>query len=372
MKLSDFDYNYPKELIAQCPLDERDASRMMVIDRRSKTLRHSLVSLFADELREGDLLIINDSKVDAVRLFGTRGGGEPVEILLIEPYDGSELKWGRGYKCGRGYDVWRCLLKRAKNVRVGEKFYFGMQACAIARGRDGIFLLLEFPPRALNLVIKHHGVPPLPPYIERDGYGTYTKQDRERYQTVYAHKPGSAAAPTAGLHLSKVLLDVLCKRGIGVASVTLHVGIDTFTPVRTDEIKEHHMHGERYEISEKTALMVSNAKAQGRRVIAVGTTSARALESAAKNRKDRGEYFIEAYNGVTDLFITPGFQFHIVDALLTNFHQPKSTLLMLVSAFANISGDNKLSGRDLMLTSYTEAIRERYRLFSYGDCMFVT
>jgi S-adenosylmethionine:tRNA ribosyltransferase-isomerase len=344
MKLADFNYDYPKELVAQRPLPERDASRMMLLDRAAKKWRHARVADLPAELRAGDLLVVNDTQVVPARLFGKRCTGESLEVLVVEP---------------AGPDTWRCLLKKAKRIRDGEKFFFGMQATAVAHGREGIFLLLEFKPGQLELAMKHHGVPPLPPYIEREGHAAYTAEDRERYQTVFARKAGSAAAPTAGLHLSENLLAAIAERGIEVAHVTLHVGIDTFAPVRAEDTAEHRMHGERYEIPEQAAAAITKAKEEGRRVVAVGTTTTRALESAALREPGA---VIAGGEAVTDLFITPGFEFRVVDAMLTNFHQPKSTLLMLVSAFA---------GRELILAAYDEAIREGYRLFSYGDAMLI-
>lgn len=357
MKLSDFDYSYPEDLVAQRPLPERDRSRMMVIDRGARTWKHSRISEITDYLREGDVMVVNDSRVVPARLFGKRGGGEEIELLVVEQAPGSR-------------DVWRCLLKRAKRVRSGEKFFFGMQATATARGRDGTYLLVQFGEGALEIAMEHHGVPPLPPYIEREGYEAYTDEDRERYQTVYAKKSGSAAAPTAGLHLSEALLDRIEGKVAKVIGITLHVGVDTFTPVRADDLEKHRMHGEWAQIPEETAYEIVKAKYEGRRIIAVGTTTTRALESAASLKIEGSDGFLSWEGGrlnhgsfTTDLFIKPGHEFVVVDAMLTNFHLPKSTLLMLVSAFA---------GREFMLECYSEAIKERYRLFSYGDCMFIT
>ncbi|MFH1829240.1 MAG: tRNA preQ1(34) S-adenosylmethionine ribosyltransferase-isomerase QueA [Pseudomonadota bacterium] len=344
MLLSDFDYTYPKELVAQQPLPVRDASRMMVVDRAKGSWKHSCVASLPDFLHEGDLVVFNNSKVVPARLFGKRGTGEDIELLVVEP--APEAK-----------DVWRCLLKRAKRIRTGENLFFGMQSKATAKGHDGIYLLVEFKGDSLKLATEHHGVPPLPPYIDRKGYDAYTDEDRERYQTIYAQSPGSAAAPTAGLHFSDDLIQAIKTKGAKLESVTLHVGIDTFAPVRTEKIKEHKIHGERIEISESTARQVMRAKEEGRRVIAIGTTTMRALESAT--REDNS---LQHGTWTTDLYITPGYNFKIVDAMLTNFHQPKSTLLMMISAFA---------GREFILSCYDEAIRERYRLFSYGDCMLI-
>jgi S-adenosylmethionine:tRNA ribosyltransferase-isomerase len=247
MKLSDFDYSYPDELVAQRPLPERDRSRMMVADRGARSLTHSRVGELPEQLREGDLIVVNDSRVIPARLFGKRGDGEKIELLVVEPAPGCR-------------DVWRCLLKRAKKIRAGEKFFFGMQATATARGRDGTYLLVQFSEGALELAMEHRGVPPLPPYIEREGYEAYTEEDRDRYQTVYAKKPGSAAAPTAGLHLSEDLLERIGSKVSNVIGITLHVGVDTFTPVRADDFEKHRMHGEWAWIPEEAAYDIVKAK----------------------------------------------------------------------------------------------------------------
>lgn len=353
MKLSDFVYEYPKELIAQRPLARRDASRMMVVQRSTEKYRGSMVANLPDELSKGDVLVINDSKVIPARIFGTRSNGEPIELLIVEPHPSRQ-------------NMWRCLLKKAKRIRGGEKFFFGMQATAEAHERDGIFLLVEFKSNSLKIAMKYHGVPPLPPYIDREGRAAYTDEDRERYQTVYAKNAGSAAAPTAGLHLSDELLKKIENKGVEIVHVTLHVGIDTFAPVRKDDITDHKMHGEHFEITKDAAEKISMAKTCGHRVIAVGTTSTRALESAATMEATPRFAWktgsIVAGKFRTDLFIQPGYEFRIVDAMLTNFHQPRSTLLVLVSAFA---------GREFILDCYREAIKEKYRLFSYGDCMLI-
>lgn len=369
MKLSDFDYAYPRELVAQRPLPERDASRMMVVDRGSGSWRHSRTPELPRELAPGDLLVINDSRVIPARLFGRRENGEAIELLAVEPREPRDAARGRP-------EIWRCLLKQARRIRSEERFFFGMHATAVAKGREGIFLLVAFAPGGVELAARHHGAPPLPPYIEREGLDAYTEEDRQRYQTIFATHPGSAAAPTAGLHFSEPLLEELSHRGIRIVPVTLHVGIDTFAPVRAETLEGHRMHGEHYEIPPASAAAIALAKREGRRVVAVGTTTVRALESAAIVHD--GERLawegggVAAGAGTTRLFITPGFRFQIADALLTNFHLPKSTLLVLVSAFAapGAAAANP-AGRELILGCYAEAIRERYRLFSYGDSMLI-
>jgi len=357
MKTSDFNYDYPPQLIAQSPTKIRDKSKMMVIDRKSKSVEHSIFKNFSKYIKSGDVVIANNSKVAAARLFGTKVGGREIELLVVEPY---ESKLG----------LWKCLIKRAKKIRIGEQFFFGMHAKATATMRDGDYLIVEFKGNALNLAMKHHGVPPLPPYIKKDGIETYTNNDVERYQTIYANKAGSAAAPTAGFHMSDTVVNAIKERGAFMEYVTLHVGIDTFLPVRVDDPKLHKMHGERIEISKKTATAIADAKNRGSKIIAIGTTTTRALESSALNAEtDKKVTAIEFEGGkiaygkwTTNLFILPGFEFKIVDALLTNFHQPKSTLLMMVSAFAE---------REFILECYKKAIHKPYRLFSYGDCMLI-
>ena len=349
-----FNYEYPEDLVAQRPLPARHESRMMVVERAGEKAEHRAINDLPCFIKHGDLLVLNDSKVVPARLFGKRCTGEELEILIVEQ---------------RKDGLWRCLLKNAKRIRAGEKIFFGMQATSTACGREGIYLLMEFAKDSLALAIEHHGVPPLPPYIKREGYEAYTEEDRERYQTVYARKPGSAAAPTAGLHLSEPLIERVKAAGAQIASVTLHVGIDTFAPMRAERLGDHRMHGERIEISEDAANLIALAKAEGRRVIAIGTTTTRAIESAAAFEVKESAGHISWPNGrihhgswTSDLFITPGYDFRIADAMLTNFHQPRSTLLALVCAFA---------GREFILSCYREAIKERYRLFSYGDCMLI-
>jgi len=345
MNLSDFDYEYPKELIAQHPLAARDESRMMVVHRSDSSFSHSGIKEIASFIEPGDIVVINETKVAPARIFGKRGNGEETEILLIEQTKTPNL--------------WKALLKRAKKIRPGEKFFFGMQATATARGRDGIYLMLEFKGNSLKLAMEKHGVPPLPPYIERRGFEAYSQEDRERYQTVYARHTGSAAAPTAGLHLTPQIVRSIEDRKASVEKIVLHVGIDTFAPVRAEKLDDHKMHGERVIIQRETSKKILTPKKLGRRIVAVGTTTTRALESAAL-RSETGEIAHDQWT--TDLFIKPGFEFKVVDAMLTNFHQPKSTLLVMISAFA---------GREFILSCYEEAIKERYRLFSFGDCMLI-
>src|SRR3989338_1240451 len=274
MKLSDFNYTYPKELIAQRPLKERDASRIMVIDRTKKNWEHSTIKKLPDFLQPQELLVINNSKVLPSRLFGEIRK-KKMEVLLVEQ------------DCRGAQEIWRCLTKKAKRIRPGEKIFFGMTAHATVIGHEDIYLLLAFEPGHRLRAIERRGVPPLPPYIEREGIESYSDEDRERYQTIYAKEEGSAAVPTAGLHFSDTLLESLHTKGIEIVPVTLHVGIDTFRPVQTEQIEEHRMHGEEVFISEDAAQKINTAKQMNRRIIACGTTTVRALESAWDGEKIR-------------------------------------------------------------------------------------
>ncbi len=340
MKTSDFHYHLPKERIAQHPAERRDQSRLLVMDRETGGTRHLRFYDFPDLLREGDLLILNDTRVFAARLMARKQSGAKVEIFLLDfPEGGSEV---------------RCLARPGRKVRDGDVLTLE-DGSRIEVRREGETLWVSRPEGNLLDVIKNVGITPLPPYIERVG-SEHEDQDRERYQTVYSVQPGAVAAPTAGLHFDKASLSRIIGMGIRVESVTLHVGPGTFQPVRSEEIAGHRMEEEWYNIPEVTADAVNEGKAQGRRVIAVGTTVVRALEAAAADGR------VGSGKGSTDLFIHPGYRFQVVDALLTNFHLSRSTLLMLVCAFAG--GEN-------VLKSYREAVREGYRFYSYGDAMFI-
>ncbi len=346
MKLSDFNYKFPEELVAQEPLPNRESSKMMVLTRASQTYEHALLKNIINYLSQDDVLVFNDSKVTHCRIFGQRMGGKPIELLLVEKVRDNK----------NSSQTWRCLTKRVRNYRKGDKLFFGISTQAIVKGRDKDFLVVEFPPGHCQRAIERCGVPPLPPYIKKKTFQEYSKIDRLRYQTVYANTPGSAAAPTAGLHFSQELIQKIKNQGILIEYITLHVGMDTFAPVRKENIDDHQMHGEEFSISQQTAETINRAKKQGRRIIAIGTTTVRALEASAKDK------FVCAGKQKTQIFIKPGYDFKIVDSLLTNFHQPKSTLIMMVSAFA---------GKDFILNAYQEAIEHKYRLFSYGDCMLI-
>ncbi len=346
MKTSDFYYELPEELIAQDPLSDRSSSRLMHLDRDTGAVKHDVFSSIGSYLRKGDVLVINDTKVIPARLLGSREGtGAGIEFLLLKRLSERE---------------WETLVRPGKKCRPGTVVNFGIP------DKDGSFPLqaevtdiLEEGNRKVRFtykgvfeeVLSSLGEMPLPPYIH------HKLHDRERYNTVYAAHDGSAAAPTAGLHFTKKLLLELEEEGVEIARVTLHVGLGTFRPVKADEITDHHMHSEYYEVPEESAEVINRAKAEGRRVICVGTTSCRTCESAAE---EKGR--IKPGSGWTEIFIYPGYEFRIMDGLITNFHLPESTLIMLVSAFA---------GRENVLAAYEEAVKEKYRFFSFGDAMFI-
>jgi S-adenosylmethionine:tRNA ribosyltransferase-isomerase len=335
MLTSDFDYHLPPESIAQEPAP-RGESRLLVLDRTGPE-RHARIGDLPRLLRPGDLLVLNDTRVIPARLFGRSAGGGRMEILLVERV---------------GEREWDALVKPGRRARLGSVIELdeGLAAEVTEKGEDGRVRLCFSEPIEPHL--DRLGHIPLPPYIHRPD----NPEDRERYQTVYARRPGAIAAPTAGLHFTPELLGKIEQAGVGIVRVTLHVGIGTFKPVTAEQIEEHRMERESYEINEETAEAIREARAEGRRVVAVGTTVVRTLESAAL----AGSGDVEAGSASTELFINPGFRFQVVDALLTNFHLPRSTLLMLVSAFA---------GRERVLAVYEETIREGYRFYSYGDAM---
>lgn len=354
-RVADFDFDLPEDLIAQEPPPDRGQSRMLVMNRTTGELSDAKFSEFPSLLRPGDLLVLNDTRVIPARLYAhrtsVRNRQEPtglVEVLLTEP---------------TGENDWCALVKPGKKVGIGERLVFAaasgeiaMEAEVVERGGFGERLLRFTPVDDFFAVLDRIGHMPLPPYIRREDVDA----DRERYQTVFAHEPGSVAAPTAGLHFTAQILDAVAARKIEMAWVTLHVGLGTFAPLRVERLDEVRLHAERYVVPEATAEAVNRARSEGRRIVAVGTTVVRTLEAAAAAA---GEGQPVPHSGITDIFISPGFRFHVVDALLTNFHLPQSSLLMLVSAFA---------GREHILAAYLHAVEERYRFFSYGDCMFLT
>jgi len=355
LRTADFDYDLPAALIAQHPAEKRDGSRLMVVHRAEKRIEHRCFKDIPGLLHSGDLLVLNNSRVMPARLraLKTSTGGN-VEVLLLEELEENE---------------WWVMLKPGKRVRAGTELQLldkksqptSFQAHVLDKSAEGHYRLKFTGPAAIKDVISKLGEMPLPPYIRRsEGADSI---DEERYQTVFAQPSGSVAAPTAGLHFTEELLQDIRKRGIQTVPVTLHVGLGTFAPVKAETLDEHHMHEERNFVSEESAFAINKAKKEHRRVIAVGTTSLRVLESAASL-----EGVITTGAARTKLFVHPPHEFKIVDALLTNFHLPRPTLLMLVSAFA---APGKIEGRDLIMQAYAEAIRERYRFFSYGDAMLI-
>ncbi|MFB3817447.1 MAG: S-adenosylmethionine:tRNA ribosyltransferase-isomerase [Candidatus Methylomirabilales bacterium] len=363
MLLSEFDYDLPPELIAQEPAPERDASRLLVLDRASGRMEHRIFTDLPEYFRPGDLLVLNDTRVLPARLFGVFASGGSVEILLIRPVAGG---------------CWDALVKPARRAKPGERLILAcghLEVEVTGRGTLGHRVLRLPPDVDLPAILDSYGVMPLPPYIkgraqspepraEKD-QGEVTSlgsrlsaldADRDRYQTVYAREEGAVAAPTAGLHFTHALLDRLRAVGVQVQTITLHVGPGTFQPIRVDDLARHRMEAERYVISEVAAAAVRAAKAEGRRVVAVGTTTVRTLEHAARTGS------LRPGSGEADLFIVPGYRFRVVDVFLTNFHLPRSTPLLLVSAFAGLPEVRR---------AYAEAIRQRYRFYSYGDAMLV-
>ena len=339
MKTSDFWYDLPEELIAQTPLLQRDTSRLLVLDRENGQIAHKHFYDIVDYLQPGDCLVMNDSRVLPARLLGHRPTGGAVEVLLLRDL---------------GDKKWECLCKPGRKMQVGSTVIFGdgvLTGTVVAVQEDGN-RVVEFQYEGIFLeVLESLGKMPLPPYIKAE------LADQERYQTVYSREVGSAAAPTAGLHFTQELLEKIRSKGVKTAFVTLHVGLGTFRPVKAENISEHHMHSELCMLSEETASILNQTKAEGGRIICVGTTSCRTLESLVN---EDGSF--EAKSKWTEIFIFPGYQFKAMQGLITNFHLPESTLVMLVSAFA---------GRENVLAAYEEAVRERYRFFSFGDAMFI-
>lgn len=348
-----YHYVLPARLIAQHPLPRRDESRLMVLSRESGALHHSSFRNLRDHLHEGDLVVVNDSKVFPARLIGNKPSGGRVDLLLLKPCDGQ----------GSGSCVWECLIRCAGRPRKGQAFAFpqGLQGEVEGHSGDGVWKVrFGLEPAALHDYLDDHGRVPLPPYIKRDfdkGPACDRSGDRERYQTVFAEHVGSVAAPTAGFHFTEALLRSLEQGGVSFARITLHVGQATFLPIRARDIREHGLGPERYRLSEENAEKIRLAKQEGRRLVAVGTTVVRCLESLVS---EKGR--IEAGQGWTNLYILPGHRFEAVDALITNFHLPGTSLLVLVCAFAK--GEH-------VFHAYEEAVRRSYRFFSYGDCMLI-
>lgn len=343
MLVKDFTFHLPQDLIARHPLAERDGSRLMLLDRASGSIAEDTFSNLQDYLRPGDLLVMNDTRVIPARLFGHKPTGGRVEIFLLSRLSGGE-------------ELWECLLRSSKKFREGQEVLLESGMTAVVRSRsDSENWLIEFRgEEPFNVWLDREGHIPLPPYLQRED----SQIDRERYQTVVAREPGAVAAPTAGLHFTRELLARLASSGIETAYVTLHTGLGTFQPVRATHVEEHQIHTERFVVSHEAADAVNRTKAAGGRVVAVGTTSARTLEYSAQQAGR-----VEAGSGEADIFIYPGYTFKVVDALVTNFHLPESTLLMLVAA---------LAGREAVLEAYREAVSRGFRFYSYGDAMFIS
>jgi S-adenosylmethionine:tRNA ribosyltransferase-isomerase len=366
--VSDFDYHLPEELIAKQPLADRAAARMLHLDRKSVRVRDTAFREFAELLRPDDLLVVNNTRVLPARLFGHRGGSRAQPISSLNPAAAQFLHGKVEVLLTRQLsvepNVWEALVHPGRKLGIGERAYFGLDATRqshqlaaeiVTRGEFGERHLRFDPVADFFTVLERIGHIPLPPYIDRPD----TPLDREHYQTVYARPLGSVAAPTAGLHFTPEMLERIRVRGIATAEVTLHVGLGTFQPIRVEAVEEHKIHREWYSISSEAGKKIQNARDAGRRIVAVGTTTVRTLEFAVRESPDGR---INEQSGEADIFIYPGFDFRVVGALLTNFHLPKSTLIMLVSAFA---------GRERTLAAYEHAVRERYRFYSYGDCMLV-
>lgn len=340
MKTSDFYYDLPKELIAQDPLEDRSSSRLLHLSMKDGSVEHRHFTDILDYLKDGDCLVINDTRVIPARLYGHKEGtGALIEILLLKR---------------KKDDIWECLVKPGKKARPGAKITFGngiLTGEILDIVEEGNRLIQFHYKGIFEEILDQLGEMPLPPYI------THKLQDKNRYQTVYAKHDGSAAAPTAGLHFTEELLKKVQEKGVNIAHVTLHVGLGTFRPVKVDDVEQHHMHSEFYMVEEDQAELINRTKKQGGRVIAVGTTSCRTLESASDE-----DGVIHAGSGWTEIFIYPGYRFKMIDGLITNFHLPESTLMMLVSA---------LAGKERIMAAYEEAVQEKYRFFSFGDAMFI-
>ena len=340
MKVTEFDYELPEELIAQTPIKKRDESRLMVLNRKEQTIEHKIFKDIIDYLKPGDVLVRNNTKVIPARLYGRKETGAKVEFLLLNNIEG---------------DIWESIVRPGNKLHVGAKVIFGdgILEAKILEVMPGGTRKVEFKYDGIfNEILDKIGLMPLPPYIHE------SLKEKDRYQTVYAKYDGSAAAPTAGLHFTPELLEKIQEKGVEIANVTLHVGIGTFRPVKEDTVEAHKMHSEHFYIKQEDVDKINKAKQEGRRVIAVGTTSCRVLESIA----DENTGMVKPIEDDTEIFIYPGYKFKCIDGLITNFHLPQSTLLMLVSA---------LAGKEFVLKAYNEAVKEKYRFFSFGDAMFI-
>lgn len=348
MHIKEFDYDLPPGLIAQHPAEKRDHSRLMILNREKKTIEHKSFFEITDYLKKGDVLVLNDTKVIPARLEGKKQTGGKAEVLLLKP-----LTNGKANE-----PVWRCLVKSSKKPGIGSKIVFDQSLAAeIIEEDHGEYILSFTCEGTFEQVLDHVGKTPLPPYIKRDSDFDQGVVDGERYQTVFARSSGAVAAPTAGLHFTRKLLDQITGKGVELVYLTLEVGWGTFQPVRVENVEEHRMHAEQFVLRAETALAINEARQRGSRIIGVGSTSTRLLESVAGE-----DGRVKPGKGSTDLFIYPGYTFKTIDCLITNFHVPRSTLIMLVAAFA---------GKEFILNAYRAAIQEKYRFFSYGDAMMI-
>ena len=339
MKVSDFNYELPEELIAQHPYEKRDEARLMVLNRKDKTIENKVFKDVIDYLEPGDCLVINNTKVLPARLYGVKETGARIEFLLLKRIEG---------------DFWEVMVRPGNKLKPGTKVSFrdGILKAEILDVLDGGNRKVKFEYKGIfNEILDEIGLMPLPPYIKE------TLKDKDKYQTVYAKYDGSSAAPTAGLHFTEELLEKIRKKGVQIANVTLHVGIGTFRPVKVENVEEHSMHSEHYYIKSEDAEKINKAKRENHKIIAVGTTSCRVLESVADSNG-----FVKEIEGDTNIFIYPGYKFKCIDNLITNFHLPESTLIMLVSS---------LAGRDFIMKAYNEAVKQKYKFFSFGDAMII-
>lgn len=340
MNVSDFKYDLPEELIAQVPIQKRDESRLMILNRKNQTIEHKVFKDIIDYLEEGDCLVRNNTKVLPARLYGQKETGAKVEFLLLNQIEG---------------DIWETIVRPGNKLHKGAKVIFGdgLLKAEVIDTMEGGTRKVRFEYKGIfNEILDQIGLMPLPPYIHKE------LKEKDRYQTVYAKYQGSAAAPTAGLHFTEELLEKIKQKGVKIVNVTLHVGIGTFRPVKVEKIEDHHMHSEHFYIKKEDADIINETKRQGKRIISVGTTSTRVLETIADENG-----FVKEAEGDTQIFIYPGYTFKCIDGLITNFHLPESTLLMLVSS---------LAGREYILRAYEEAVKQRYRFFSFGDAMFIS
>jgi len=340
LNVAEFNYNLPEELIAQTPIKKRDESRLMILNKENQTIEHKKFKDIINYLEEGDCLVINETKVLPARLYGKKETGANVEFLLLNQKE---------------EDIWECIVRPGNKLHVGAKVIFGegLLHGEVIETLEGGTRKVKFTYNGIfNEILDKIGLMPLPPYIHEE------LKEKDRYQTIYAKYEGSAAAPTAGLHFTEELIEKLKLKGIKIAKVTLHVGIGTFRPVKVEKVEEHHMHSEHYLIKKEDAEIINEAKKSGKRIISVGTTSTRTLESVADENG-----FVKEAEGDTQIFIYPGYKFKCIDGLITNFHLPQSTLLMLVSS---------LAGREYILKAYEEAVKQKYRFFSFGDAMFIS